>query len=367
MRIKEVKTRHASLPLPRGPWGDTIHHVTHIEIILVEIAADNGLTGTGVSHTSGVGGASLRALIERDLAPFVIGREAAPRALWQACWDHVHDMGGGGVTTTAIAAIDIALWDLLARSCRQPLATMLGGRIRDEVLAYASGINLNKSLDELLDQVRGWLADGYLAFKVKVGNPDIGEDVERLSKIRELIGNRPLMVDANQGWTFAHAARAIKAFEPLSIYWVEEPLPCDDVEGYGRLRRLGPTPIAGGENVYTIQQFQHYLAVGGIDFVQADLVRVGGITPYMEIAALARAHNRPMAPHFMMELSGQVLCTLANGHIVENIDGGSLSDLGALEVDGETPGIVDGHFRPNTKPGHGLTFDLEAFERHKAS
>ncbi len=367
MHIREVKTRHASLPLPRGPWGDTIHHVTHIEIILVEVIADNGLAGTGVSHTSGVGGASIRALIEKDLAPFVIGKEAAPRALWQPCWDHVHDMGGGGVSTTAMAPIDIALWDLLAKAANLPLTTMLGGKVRDKVLAYASGINLNKSLDALLDQVRGWFADGYRAVKVKVGKPDIEEDVERLSKIRELIGNRPLMVDANQGWTFAHAARAIKAFEPLSVYWVEEPLLCDDVEGYGRLRRLGQMPIAGGENVYTIQQFQHYLAVGGIDFVQADLVRVGGITPYMEIAALARAHNLPMAPHFMMEISGQVLCTLANGHIVENIDGGSLGDLGALKVEDDAPAIVDGYFRPSMKPGHGLTFDLDAFERHKVS
>ena len=367
MKIKDVTTRHASLPLPRGPWGDTIHHVTHIEIILVEITTDNGLIGTGISYTSGIGGASIRALIDQDLAPFIIGKEAAPRALWSSCWHHVHDMGGGGVSTTAIAPIDIALWDLLAKATGLPLTTVLGGKVREKVPAYASGINLNKPLDALLDQVRGWLADGYLAFKVKVGKPDIEEDVERLSKIRELIGSRPLMVDANQGWTFAHAARAIKAFEPLSIYWVEEPLLCDDVEGYGRLRTLGPTPIAGGENVYTIQQFQHYLATGGIDFVQADVVRVGGITPYMEIAALARAHNLPMTPHFMMEISGQVLCTLANGHIVENIDGGSLGDLGALNVDGEAPGIVDGYFRTSTKPGHGLTFDLDAFERHKVS
>lgn len=364
MKIKEVKTCLASLPLPRGPWGDTIHHVTHIEIILVEIMADNGATGTGISHTSGVGGKAIRALIEQDLAPFVIGKEAAPRALWQACWQHVHDMGGGGVSTMAIAPIDIALWDLLAKAANLPLTTVLGGKARDKVLAYASGINLNKSLDELLDQVRGWLADGYRAFKVKVGKPEIEEDVERLARIRELIGRLPLMVDANQGWTFAHAARAIKAFEPLSIYWVEEPLLCDDVEGYGRLNRLGSTPVAGGENVYTLQQFQHYMAAGGIDFVQADLVRVGGITPYMEIAALARAHNLPMAPHFMMEITGQVLCTLSNGHIVENIDGGSLGDLGALQKGGEMPGITDGYFMPGTKSGHGLAFDLDAFERH---
>jgi L-alanine-DL-glutamate epimerase-like enolase superfamily enzyme len=173
------------------------------------------------------------------------------------------------------------------------------------------------------------------------------------------------MVDANQGWTFAHAARAIRAFEPLAITWVEEPLLCDDIEGYGRLRQLATSPIAGGENVYTLHQFQQYLARGGLDFVQADVVRVGGITPYMEIAALARAYNLPMAPHFMMEISGQVLCTLANGHILENIDGGSLTDLKALRPG--APAIVDGYFSPGDKTGHGLEFDLDYLEQHQIS
>ena len=362
MRIEEVKTRLASLPLPRGPWGDTIHHVTHIEIILVEITADNGVAGTGLSHTSGVGGSAIKALIEHDLTPFVLGKEAAPRALWQPCWQHVHDMGGGGVSTTALGAIDIALWDLLAKSVGLPLTAVLGGKVRDKVQAYASGINLNKPLDVLLGQVEGWLADGYTAFKVKVGKPEIEEDVERLTKVRERIGRLPLMVDANQGWSFAHATRAIRAFEPLAITWVEEPLLCDDIAGYGRLRQIAPCPIAGGENVYTLHQFQQYMAAGGLDFVQADLVRVGGITPYLEIAALARAYNLPMAPHFMMELSGQVLCTLANGHILENIDGGSLTDLKALRPG--AAGIVDGWFTPGEKPGHGLEFDLDTFARH---
>lgn len=361
MKIKHVRTYLASLPLPRGPWGDTIHHVTHIEIILCEIVADNGKSGWGLSHTSGVGGTTIKALLDKDLAPFIIGQEAAPRALWQKCWQHVHDMGGAGVSTMAIAAIDIALWDLMGRTFGQPLTTMLGGKCRDRVPAYASGINLNKPLDELLDQVRGWMAQGFRAFKVKVGKPEIEEDVERLTKVRELIGRLPLMVDANQGWTFAHATRAIRAYEPLSIYWVEEPLLCDDIDGHARLRSLVTSPIAIGENVYTLNQFNQYMSRGGCDFIQADLVRVGGITPYLDVAALAKAYNLPMAPHFMMEVTGQVLCTIPNGHILENIDGGSLTDLKALKKPVE---IVDGYFTPSGGPGHGLEFDLDWFETH---
>jgi L-alanine-DL-glutamate epimerase-like enolase superfamily enzyme len=255
-------------------------------------------------------------------------------------------MGGGGVTTTALAALDIALWDLTAKEVGKSLVALLGP-VRERVLAYASGINLNKSEPELALQVRGWRAAGFKAFKIKIGKPEIEEDVERLTKVREVAGRLPVMVDANQGWDIGRAERAIHALEPQGPYWIEEPLLADDVEGHARLRARVRTPIAIGENVYTLQQFNHFLARGACDFVQADVVRVGGITPYLEIAALARAFGVPLAPHFMMELSGQLLCCLPHGHILESIDGGSLTDLGALS---EPIRIEDGHFTPARAP-----------------
>ena len=363
MKIKSVETQVASLPLPEGPWGDTIHHVTHIEIVVTDVTTDTGLTGTGFTHTSGVGGATLKALLEHDIGPQLIGEEVAPRPLWHRSWKHVRDLGGGGATTTALAAVDIALWDLVAKEARKPLTAVLGGRQHQRIRAYASGINLNKSLPELLDQVRGWQAKGFTAFKVKVGKPEIEEDVERLTKVKELTGRLPLMVDANQGWDIGKATRAINAYAGIGPTWVEEPLPCDDIDGHARLRRLVTSPIAIGENVYTIQQFNQYLAAGACDFVQADLCRVGGITPYLDIAALARAWNVPLAPHFMMELTGQVLCCLPNAYILENIDGGSLTDLGALA---QPIRIVDGWFTPTDRIGHGIEFDRAQLKRHAA-
>ncbi len=361
MRIESVETILASLPLPGPAWGDTIHHVTHIEILLADVRTDTGLVGTGFSYTSGVGGTSLQALLDKDLAPLVVGEEVSPRGLWHRCWHHVHDMGGGGVSTTALAALDIALWDLVAKDVNQPLVTVLG-QCRERILAYASGINLNKPLDALVEQAKGWQANGFKAFKIKVGKPDIAEDVERLTKVREVVGGLPLMVDANQGWDIGHAARAIDAYAPQGPYWVEEPLLSDDVEGHARLRQLVRTPIAIGENVYTIQQFNHFLARGACDFVQADVVRVGGITPYFDVAALARAWNVPLAPHFMMEITGQVLCAVPNGHILESIDGGSLTDLKALE---EPVLIRDGYFTPQVdKAGHGMAFDRDYLKAH---
>jgi len=163
------------------------------------------------------------------------------------------------------------------------------GRMRDRIPVYASGINLGMSEDELLEQVKSWQASGYQGFKVKVGKPDVNEDVERLTKVRELIGAAPLMVDANQGWGPELAPRRINALRGLDLTWIEEPLISDDISGHARLRTQIETPIGVGENIYNIYQWRDYLASGAVDFVQADVVRVGGITPYLEIAALAQA------------------------------------------------------------------------------
>jgi L-alanine-DL-glutamate epimerase-like enolase superfamily enzyme len=359
LRIDSVETHHARLPLPGGAWGDTIHHVTHLEIILAEVRTDKGLVGTGFTYTSDVGGHSIRAMIDKDLAPVLVGEPVSPRGLWHKCASRLQDMGSGA-STMAMAATDIALWDLVAKEAQKPLVDVLG-RSRDRVQVYASGINLNKSLEEVLDQARGWRAGGYAAFKVKVGKPDIAEDVERLTKLRELLGPLPLMVDANQGWDIGHALRAIEAFRPLDLHWVEEPLPRDDVEGHARLRRLVRSPIATGENIYTLRQVNDFLARGACDFMQADVCRVGGITAYLDIAALARAWNVPLAPHFMMEISGQLLCCLPNGHIVENIDGGSLTDIEALA---EPIEVRNGFFASSDKVGHGIVFDRDFLARH---
>jgi L-alanine-DL-glutamate epimerase-like enolase superfamily enzyme len=327
--------------------------VTHIEYCIARVVTDTGLAGTGFTHTSGVGGSTIKHLIDTEIGPHILGSEAQPRPVWHKSWRHIRDLGGGGFTTMALAATDIALWDIAAKAANLSLIDHIG-RVRDWIAAYASGINLNKSLDELLEQVRGWKRKGYTAFKIKVGKPDVQEDVERLTRIREIIGALTLMVDANQGWDIGEAVRRINAYQHLSPYWVEEPMLADDIDGHCRLRRLVHSPIAVGENVYTIQQWSQYLARGAVDYVQADICRVGGITPYLDIASLARAHGIPLAPHFVMELSAQLLCCLPNGHVLEDVEGGSFTDLLCLT---EPTPIVNGFFVPRKgRLGHGIEF-----------
>ncbi|QGH71015.1 mandelate racemase/muconate lactonizing enzyme family protein [Pseudactinotalea sp. HY158] len=339
------------MPLPKGPWGDQIHHVTDIEILLVDITTDSGLVGTGFSHTSGVGGRTMRAMLD-ELTPTLIGKDVNPRKVWHEAWQYLRDNGPGGVTTLTLAAVDLALWDLLGKHHDLSLPALLG-QVHDRIPLYGSGINLNLSVDELVEQVQEWKAAGFFAGKVKVGKPDIEEDYFRLRKIREAVGSYPLMIDANQGWTYARAQQALNRFADLDLYWVEEPFRVDDVVSHSRLKRHTATPIGLGENLYTLQQFNEYLTADACDFIQADLGRVGGITPYMDIAALGRAFNAPMIPHFVMELSATVLCAVPNALGAEMTDGGTLTELGVIE-----PHVhVDGYFVPRSTPGLGLEFN----------
>ncbi|WP_087509390.1 mandelate racemase/muconate lactonizing enzyme family protein [Cellulomonas iranensis] len=359
MKIESIEYQLSRLPLPKGTWGDQIHVVTHIEIITAHLTTDTGVVGVGLSHTSGVGGRAMMAMLE-ELTPTLIGQEVAAVPLWHRSWQYLRDNGPGGTTTLALAAVDIAVWDALAKERGVPLADLLG-RVRDRVPLYGSGINLNLSAEEVVEQVKGWKADGYFAAKVKVGKPDLEEDVERLTKIREAVGMYPLMVDANQGWTLGQAVQAMSRFEHLGLYWVEEPLRVDDVVAHQRLRARSTTPIGLGENVYTLQQFNQYLANDACDFVQADLGRVGGITPYLDIAALARAYCAPMAPHFVVELSAHVLCSVPNALCGEMTDGGTLTELGAILP--QPP--QHGFFVPRDVPGHGLELDTEHLAAHR--
>lgn len=357
--IERIDLSASRVPLPDGPWGDQIHHVTDIEVTMVDVVGSNGLVGTGFSHTSGMGGATIAALVG-EIIPTVIGRRVSPRGLWHETYKYIHDVGGAGVTTHALSALDIAYWDLLGKSLGVPLVDLLG-RVRDRVPLYGSGINLNKSVDEVVEQVRRWKSLGYKAAKVKVGKPDLEEDVERLAKIREAVGSFPLAVDANQGWSYPEALRAFRRFEQFDLLWIEEPLPSEDVLGHVRLRERTSTPIGLGENVYNVWQFAQYIESGAVDFVQADLGRVGGITGYLDIATVARTHSLPMTPHFVLELSATLLAAVPNISYAEVTDGGRWEELGIVSAAGTER---NGYYIPSDRPGNGLEFNREYLTDH---
>ena len=362
MRIAGIDTRLYRIP-PAVQIEDSIQRISHWEFVVSTVTTDAGISGTGFAYTLGIGGTALRELVDTYLTPLVLG--ADPRdveRIWTRCWWELHGLGSAGMTRFALAAIDIALWDILAKHAGVPLYRLLGGS-RDRIPAYGSGINMHLDGEPLLDQMRGFLARGYRAVKMKVGRDNPEEDVERVGSVRRLIGsNVRLMLDANQKWTAGEAIQRAAMLRPFDPFWLEEPILADDRVGHVHVREVTGVPIAIGETLYTRYEFADYMRAGAVDIVQADITRVGGFTEWMKIARMAEGFNLPVAPHFMMELSVHALCGAPNGLILEDLQGGSLTDLGILA---EPIRVVNGEISPPARPGHGIAFDPAALRRYE--
>jgi L-alanine-DL-glutamate epimerase-like enolase superfamily enzyme len=357
-RVIELRASSHRIPLPR-PWGAD---VTDLNVVVVEVADDAGNRGNGFSWTPSIGASAIEAMVRDDCARIVVGGSTDPPTVWGALWRHLHEAGGGGITTMAMAGIDLALWDLRGRATGRSLVDLLGRR-RPSVEAYGSGVNFHYSVDELEDQARRWIAAGFATVKIKVGRVDLDEDVERVGAVRRIIGaQRRLMVDANQRWDLAAAragAQALARFEP---YWLEEPILADDLRAHGELRRATSIPIAIGESLYTEYQFREAIALGACDIVQPNVVRVGGITPFLRIAEQSRRAGAVVAPHLLPELSGQLALCLDDDTMVEDVEDASFTALGVLAEPGAFA-VNTGRFTADTGPGLGLSFTFGAADQ----
>ncbi|MFY7068154.1 mandelate racemase/muconate lactonizing enzyme family protein [Nocardiopsis changdeensis] len=350
MRVTAMRARAHRLPLHRAWDGG----VDRNDIVVVEVDTDTGLTGTGFSWTPLIGARSVRALLEDDLRPALLGGPAHP-SRWDELRRHLREAGTSGITLMALAAVDIALWDLTAKAAGLPLVEHLGRR-RTTVPAYGSGVNLDYPLTDLQDQVRRWLAAGHRAVKIKVGSPDPARDAERVRAVRTLLGaDGLLMVDANQRWDVPAAARALTALAEHRPHFIEEPLPADDLRSHVRLRSRTPVPFALGENLRTVEEFERYIDAGVCDIAQPNVVRVGGITPFLRIAEAADRRGVPVAPHLLPELSGQLALCLSRPAMVEDIDRASFADLGALAAPSGVR-VERGALSADTGLGHGVVF-----------
>ena len=348
--IRSLDARLLNVPLTR-PWGE---RVTSMTVVATRVELDDGVIGHGFTWTPTIGGTAVLALLEHEIHHAAIGRDADPRSCWPELWRHLHEAGGGGITTIALAGLDLALWDAAARREGRSITEHLG-RTHDEVAVYGSGVNLHYPTDELLAQVERWIAAGHDAVKIKVGRPVLAEDVDRVREVRRLLGDdRALMLDANQRWDLERASAAMRAFEPFAPAWIEEPLLADDLAAHAELAHRIDTPIAVGENLHTRYRFDE-AARSGVRVVQPNIVRVGGITPFLDIAADAADRGLALHPHLLPELSGQLALALPGEHLVEDVEDAGFAALGAL--DGPSPvAIARGRLRSNGRAGHGLRF-----------
>ena len=348
--IAEVRTRLLRIPLVR-PWGADVREVSVIEVTVLDT---DGGEGAGFSWTPTIGGRAVHALLEDDIVPYALGRPAQP-GIWQSLWERLHEAGGGGITTIALAGLDLALWDLAARRADCSLTDLLGRR-HERQPVYGSGVNLHYSMDELVAQAERWVATGHRAVKMKVGKPDLAEDLDRVRAVQEVLGpDRAVMVDANQRWDLDQATRGAEALGELGVRWLEEPMRADDLAAHRELRRRVAVPIAVGENLHTLHRFRDWLDAGAADVVQPNIVRVGGITPFLAIADLARGRGVDLAPHLLPELSAQVALALPETTWVEDVEDAGFGQLGRLA---EPTGLrfADGWVTGGPARGIGIRF-----------
>ena len=267
--------------------------------LVVEIVTDEGITGWGDCYGPA---AVSKAIIDTVLKPSVIGRDPFDvEVIWEALYNKIKDYGLTGMSISAISGIDIALWDIIGKACNKPLHKLIGGAFRDQVPAYATGLyfkNMDRLNEEAVEEAAGYVKQGFKAVKMKIGLGSMKKDLDRVAAVRDAIGPEvQLMVDANHCFNVPQAINIGRELEKLGVYWFEEPISPEDLEGYIEVSRSLDMAVAGGENEFTKFRFREILGRRAMYIVQPDVCAAGGITECKKIAALAQAHCVQCVPH----------------------------------------------------------------------
>ena len=362
MKVTHAKTRilqtPADHPLVKGlPTGDATR-----EFVSLELGTDEGVEGIGVTFFGWALVGALRAAVDA-LAGLVIGEdplrtEAVVDKLWQAG----SGSGPGGIFSLALAAIDIALWDIKGKALDQSLCTLLGGH-RRRVPTYASGALMRTfPLDYLAGEAARLVEMGFSQIKMQLGGEaTVAGELERARVVREAVGDDvDLMCDINQRWQVYQAIRIGRRLEPFHLFWLEDVVVADDYPGQARVARALATPIAAGEYTYGIVPFRHMLEARSVDIVMCDLLRVGGITQWLKVAAMAQAFNLPVVSHVLPEIFVHLIAAIPHGLTVEYMPWTN-------RLFEEIPLPVDGYLEVPDKPGLGLAFDMAAIKRYQVA
>ena len=328
--------------------------MSEVAVLFAEIGTEDGHDGLGFSYSKRAGGPGQYAHAT-EVAGELLGEDPndIARIYRKLLWAGA-SVGRSGLATQAVAAFDIALWDMKAKRARISLAKLLGAH-RDSVRCYnTSGGFLHSPIDEVLANACEALHRGIGGIKIKMGQPDVAADLDRVAAVREHLGDKvALMVDANQQWDRPTALRVCRRLEELNLTWIEEPLDAYDAEGHAALAAALDTPIATGEMLTSVAEHRELIRHRAADIIQPDAARVGGITPFLRVAALAHEHHLGLAPHFAMELHVHLAAAYEYEPWLEHFEW--------LEpLFDERPVIRDGRMQVPRRPGLGLSLSDQA-------
>jgi D-arabinonate dehydratase len=365
VRVAAVDSLLVRVPL-RRPVLLSRQTFTAREFNVVLVRTDEGVEGVGYAR----GGEVVRAAVEAEIAPRLVGRDAfATETLWAELQDAAAIVGRSGAFMRAQSAVDIALWDAKAKALGLPLFRLLGGE-RTRVPAYVSGgyYRDGQSADDLAQEMAGYVERGFRAVKIRVGRLSPREDAARAAAVRAAIGDDvDLMVDANQGYaTAADALAAGRRFEQLGVRWLEEPVRAEDRAGCAEVAAALDMAVAAGESEYGRHAFRDLIASRAADVLQPDATVVGGVSEWLKVAALAGAHGLPLAPHYFTEVHAHLVAATPGAICVEYF----FPDADIISFDellDEPLAPRDGFVELPERPGVGLDLRPGALERYRAA
>ena len=355
MKIRAVDVSILNVPAP--PPRNTYY--PHNTYVVARIRTDEGIDGLGYTMlVGGDGASSVRAYLQDNLVARLVGENPLQIGkLWQKMYDADRGIRKKGIPMYAISAIDIGLWDLLGKSVGRPLWQLWGG-VTERVPVYDGGGFLSYTVDDLVREAEATFAVGSRHYKMKVGLPDVMENVRRVAALRKALGDDvKILVDANQRLDVHSNVRLANAIEPYDVFWYEEPVYADNIGQCAEVARRINIPVATGENEYTRYGFRDLVERQAAAIFNPDIMRCGGFSELLKISHLAAAYDIGIAPHLAPELSIHVLAAIPNATLLE-------WSITRTPVWREEPVVDNGCMRVPNRPGHGMEFSEEALAKY---
>ena len=366
MKITDVRTIRLRAPIPPEKRLVTRSGLrSYRSAVLVKVETDGGISGVGSCSGNG---AILEVIVERVLKPLVVGVNPCDiEKVWEKAYfaGGVRAFGSRGIGVVALSGLDMALWDICGKVENVPIFKLLGGAKRDKVAVYATALYPEETAT-VSKRALAFAEQGFKGVKLKLGF-DLAQDMERVRAVRSAVGkNFPIMTDANMGYELDTALRAAEVLEECGVFWLEEPLFVEDIEGHAKLKAGSKVPIALGENLHTRYPFEQFIARGAVDILQPDVARTGGITEVRQIASLAAAHGLPISLHTW----GDAVALAASLHLSAAIENSIVMELDCTSNPLRTELLTEplearnGRMVPPAGPGLGIELNPSALERY---